>query len=137
MTENLLKDHIEKFPYCFQSFLQEYGELEAANNGQEILYPEYMIEEYLRWFLRKKNYKEIEEKIKELEAQLKKAEDVIEFYADGDNWGHINADTAVYSVIQNDLGVGDFDLNDIVDDDGVGGLLAREYFKNKEQKNER
>lgn len=68
-----------------------------------------------------------------LKAQLERAEKVLDFYSDCGNWGHISYDKADYVVILNDSGVGDFQINDITDDDRVGGLRAREYFKEKEQ----
>ena len=69
----------------------------------------------------------------ELKAQLEMAEKVLDFYSDCGNWGHISYDKADYVVILNDSGVGDFQINDITDDDRVGGRRAREYFKEKEQ----
>ena len=68
-----------------------------------------------------------------LKAQLEKAEKVLDFYSDCGKWGHISYDKADYVVILNDSGVGDFQINDITDDDRVGGRRAREYFKKKEQ----
>ena len=68
-----------------------------------------------------------------LKAQLERAEKVLDFYSDCGNWGHISYDKADYVVILNDSGVGDFQISDITDDDRVGGLRAREYFKEKEQ----
>jgi len=64
---------------------------------------------------------------KELQEQNKILKEALEFYADGDNYGHINPEVATYSVIDNcDLGVGDFMLNETVDDERVGGKRARE-----------
>ena len=61
-----------------------------------------------------------------LKAQLERAEKVLDFYSDCGNWGHISYDKADYVVILNDSGVGDFQINDITDDDRVGGRRARE-----------
>lgn len=66
-----------------------------------------------------------------LKAQLEKAEDVIDFYSDSDNWGHKSPVQADYVVILDDSGTGEFQLNHMTDDDRVGGRRAREYFKEK------
>lgn len=64
---------------------------------------------------------------KKLQEQHKIMKEALEFYADGDNYGHISPEVATYSVIDNcDLGVGDFMLNETVDDERVGGKRARE-----------
>ena len=55
-----------------------------------------------------------------LKAQLERVEKVLDFYSDCGNWGHISYDKADYVVILNDSGVGDFQINDITDDDRVG-----------------
>lgn len=74
----------------------------------------------------------LEQELQKTREQLDKAEKVIEFYADGDNYGHISPEIATYSVIDaSDLGDGDFMLNDSVDDERVGGKRARQYFKDK------
>ena len=76
---------------------------------------------------------ELEQELQKTREQLDKAEKVIEFYADGDNYGHISPEIATYSVIDaSDLGDGDFMLNDSVDDERVGGKRARQYFKDKQ-----
>ena len=76
---------------------------------------------------------ELEQELQKTREQLEKAENVIEFYADGDNYGHISPEIATYSVIDaSDLGAGDFMLNDSVDDERVGGKRARQYFQDKE-----
>lgn len=64
-----------------------------------------------------------------LKAQLEKAEDVIDFYSDSDNWEHKSPIQADYVVILDDSGTGEFQLNHMTDDDRVGGRRAREYFK--------
>lgn len=77
--------------------------------------------------------KQLEQELQKTKEQLNKAEKVIEFYADGDNYGHISPEIATYSVIDvSDLGAGDFMLNDSVDDERVGGKRARLYFKDKQ-----
>ena len=68
-----------------------------------------------------------------LKAQLEKAESVIDFYSDSDNWEHKSPAQADYVVILDDSGTGEFQLNHMTDDDRVGGRRAREYFKEKEQ----
>lgn len=74
-----------------------------------------------------------EQELRKTREQLKKAEKVIEFYADGYNYEHISPEIATYSVIDvSDLGAGDFMLNDSVDDERVGGKRARQYFKDKQ-----
>lgn len=68
--------------------------------------------------------------IGELEDFKSKALEVIEFYADGDSWGHESPSSTSYSVIDTtDMGNGDFDLNEITDDNGVGGLKARKFLE--------
>lgn len=53
--------------------------------------------------------------------------EALKFYADSDHWNHISPVEATYSVIdKKDLGIGDFPLNEITDDERVGGLLARQ-----------
>lgn len=75
----------------------------------------------------------LKQELQKTRYRLAKAEKVIEFYADGDNYGHISPEIATYSVIDDiDLGVGDFMLNDSVDDERVGGKRARLYFKDKQ-----
>lgn len=69
-----------------------------------------------------------------LQAQLEKAESVIDFYSDSDNWEHKSPVQVDYVVILDDSGTGEFQLNHMTDDDRVGGRRAREYFKEKEQK---
>lgn len=69
-----------------------------------------------------------------LKAQLEKAESVIDFYSDSDNWEHKSPVQADYVVILDDSGTGEFQLNHMTDDDRVGGRRAREYFKEKELK---
>lgn len=70
---------------------------------------------------------EINLKLKEM---YKKAIESLKFYADSDSWGHESSISATYSVIgKEDLGNGDFQLSDIVDDERVGGRLARETLK--------
>jgi len=87
------------------------------------------------WF-DKKN--ELQQELQKTREQLEKAENVIEFYADGDNYGHISPEIATYSVIDaSDLGAGDFMLNDSVDDERVGGKRARQYFQDKENKDKK
>lgn len=71
---------------------------------------------------------------KELQEKNKIMLEALEFYADGDNYGHINPEIATYSVIDNcDLGVGDFMLNETVDDERVGGRRAREALAKVEE----
>lgn len=66
-------------------------------------------------------------------AQLERAEEVIKFYSDSDNWEHKSPSQADYVVVLDDSGTGEFQLNHMTDDDRVGGRRAREYFKKKEQ----
>ena len=75
----------------------------------------------------------LEQELQKTRERLEIAEKVIEFYADGDNYGHISPEIATYSVIDvSDLGAGDFMLNDSVDDERVGGKRARQYLKDKQ-----
>lgn len=75
-----------------------------------------------------------EKKIEKLQEQNKILKEALEFYADGDNYGHISPEVATYSVIDNcDLGVGDFMLNETVDDERVGGKRAREALAKVEE----
>lgn len=53
--------------------------------------------------------------------------EALEFYADSNYWGHVSPEEATYSTIDKiDLGKGDFMLNEMVDDERVGGRRARE-----------
>lgn len=61
------------------------------------------------------------------EARIEKLRAALNFYADSDNWWHISQNEATYSVIaKEDLGCGDFQLSELVDDDRVGGIRARQ-----------
>ena len=61
---------------------------------------------------------------------LSKAIKALEFYADSDNWGTIDAhDTYSNMVEKDDLGTGEFQLNENTDDSKVAGKLARETLK--------
>ena len=73
------------------------------------------------------------EDYEKLQAQLERAEEVIKFYSDSDNWEHKSPSQADYVVVLDDSGTGEFQLNHMTDDDRVGGRRAREYFKEKEQ----
>lgn len=65
-----------------------------------------------------------------LKAENERYRKALEFYADADNWGHISPHEATYSVIDKvDLGKGEFMLNEMTDDDRVGGRKAREVLK--------
>lgn len=73
-------------------------------------------------------YLELQKKCEELEVKLESAREVIGFYASSDNWNHVSQKEATYSVIdKEDLGVGEFQLNSMTDDDRVGGLKARKW----------
>ncbi len=68
--------------------------------------------------------------IDELEGKLEKAVKVIEFYGDGDSWGHESPSSTSYSVIdKEDMGIGEFHLNELTDDYRVGGLRARKFLE--------
>ena len=74
--------------------------------------------------------KRLSNRVKELEGKLEKAVKVIEFYADGDSWGHESPSSTSYSVIdKEDMGIGEFNLNELTDDDRVGGLRARKFLE--------
>lgn len=69
-------------------------------------------------------------KIAELEEKLAIAIEALEFYADGDNWGHIDPYKNDYRIIdKTDIGKGDFQISENVDDNYVGGLKAREALE--------
>lgn len=68
-----------------------------------------------------------------LQAQVDVMRETLEFYADGDNWGHIEPGTHyatnVYQCVdKTDFGEGDFTICERmnVDDCGVGGKRARQ-----------
>ena len=71
-----------------------------------------------------------------LEAKLAIAVETLEFYAHGDNWGHIEPGTHyvtnIYQCVdKTDYGEGDFTISERmnIDDSGVGGKRAREALK--------
>lgn len=60
----------------------------------------------------------------------KKLIEALKYYAGADQWGHISKDDATYSVMDSDdLGIGEFQFNEIVDDKRVAGLKARQVLK--------
>lgn len=56
---------------------------------------------------------------------LRKATEALEFYADIESWEHIAPGRAIYTVILDDIGDGDYDNGNGTDDMSVGGLRAR------------
>lgn len=65
-----------------------------------------------------------------LSWKLEKAVEALRFYADGDSWGHESPSSTSYSVIdKEDMGIGEFNLNELTDDDRVGGLRARKFLE--------
>lgn len=67
------------------------------------------------------------EELKKENAILRKA---LEFYASGDYWGYEHPSSDIFNSIDSrDLGIGDFQLSEDADDDGVGGRTAREALE--------
>ena len=65
--------------------------------------------------------------VEELKAKLEIAIGALKFYADVENWECTGAKPGIYaSIVGDDFGNGSFDFNDITNDEGVGGKLARE-----------
>ena len=70
------------------------------------------------------------DRYKEILSNYKKALEALKFYGDADNYGHVNAQSLKYIVLnEDDMGNGEFQLNSITDDEGVGGKLARQTLK--------
>lgn len=68
--------------------------------------------------------------IDQLVINYKKAVEALKFYGDADNYGHVNAQSLKYIVLnEDDMGDGEFLFNSITDDKGVGGKLARQTLK--------
>lgn len=66
----------------------------------------------------------------ELISNYEKAVEALKFYGDSDNYGHVSAESLKYIVLnENDMGKGEFQLSERVDDDRVGGKLARQTLK--------
>lgn len=66
----------------------------------------------------------------EILSNYEKALEALKFYGDADNYGHVNAQSLKYIVLnEGDMGNGEFQLNSITDDEGVGGKLARQTLK--------
>lgn len=85
------------------------------------------------WFNLGHNSNKIAQENEVLRDKLKKAIEVIEYYASFDQWGHLNLVSNTYSVIdKDDLGVGEFHANDFTDDKNVGGKKAREFLRGNE-----
>lgn len=56
--------------------------------------------------------------------------EALEFYASGDYWGYEHPSSDIFNSIDSrDLGIGDFQLSEDADDDGVGGRTAREALE--------
>ena len=67
------------------------------------------------------------ENLKKENAVLREA---LEFYASGDYWGYEHPSSDIFNSIDSrDLGIGDFQLSEDADDDGVGGRTAREALE--------
>ena len=67
--------------------------------------------------------------IERLRAELADKDAALEFYASADNWHHKNSESVEYRLInEEDMGVGDFNFNEITDDEWVGGKRAREVL---------
>ena len=106
--------------------MSEVKRYECADTSRYYMYSCGMEEDSLGDYVKYDDYEK-------LKAQLEKAEAVIEFYSDSDNWEHKSPVQADYVVILDDSGTGEFQLNHMTDDDRVGGRRAREYFKEKGQ----
>lgn len=66
----------------------------------------------------------------EFVLNYEKALEALKFYGDADNYGHVNAQSLKYIVLnEDDMGDGEFLFNSITDDKGVGGKLARKTLK--------
>lgn len=72
----------------------------------------------------------------DLRAKLEIAVEALEFYADGDSWGHVAPGTHyvtnVYQCVdKTDYGEGDFTISERmnIDDSGVGGRRARQALE--------
>ena len=66
----------------------------------------------------------------QLQNRFDKAIEALKYYAGADQWGHISKDDATYSVMDSDdLGIGEFQFNEIVDDERVAGLKARRVLR--------
>lgn len=56
--------------------------------------------------------------------------EALEFYASGDYWSYEHPSSHIFNSIDSgDLGIGDFQLGEDADDDGVGGRTAREALE--------
>lgn len=87
-----------------------------------------------------KSLSDLEREIEKLKEQNIIFREALEFYADGDNWGHIEPGTHyatnVYQCVdKTDYGEGDFTICERmnVDDCGVGGKRARQALKQYEE----
>jgi len=65
---------------------------------------------------------------------LLEALDALEFYADGNNWEHLNKESTDYIAISDDQGIGDFQITSVTDDEYVGGRRSREALKSISEK---
>lgn len=72
---------------------------------------------------------ELQDQIKRLTSQLEKAEEVIEFYADKNNYSNTYKAQGVDNMRV--IAISDCDRNVFMD--SFGGKRAREYFKDKEK----
>jgi len=66
--------------------------------------------------------------------KLKKQNDLLmrcaEFYGEVDNWNCTELNLIKYAEIsKEDIGIGEYEFTQGIDDDGVGGKLARETIK--------
>jgi len=73
---------------------------------------------------------ELKQENQKLKEALKVAVEAMEFYASGDYWGYEHPSSDIFNSIDSrDLGIGDFQLSEDADDDGVGGRTAREALE--------
>lgn len=77
---------------------------------------------------------EINQYIRQLEQENARLREALEFYADIDSWHHMTTESIKYYVVDiSDIGEGEFDNGNGVDDCGVGGKRARQTLKGKEE----
>jgi len=76
----------------------------------------------------------IRDNLQEENQKLKKQNDLLtrcaEFYGEVDNWNCTELNLIKYAEIsKEDIGIGEYEFTQGIDDDGVGGKLARETIK--------
>lgn len=136
--KNYKQDIVNQYQYSkfyHAKAIEQTKEIERLKAAGETCIKSYQktiaeLQNEIKFFPSLTEQRNLHEKIQQLEQQLAEKDAVLSWYASVDNWHHKNFESVEYILInEEDMGVGDFQFNEITDDEWVGGKRAREVMQ--------